>query len=543
MKALSYEISTISNEKNDEKCNKLNKRFEKIKKNIEGQKNKINIISKQVKRFSKDLYSENKKVMNQLCDIKNEINEEIMGNEQRKKDFRINFNYKIYNSFTYPVWLQESLKDKLQRIENSFIRYENKMNKLNDKVKQTINNYINGYIDITKVNSICCELNDIKGLTEQQKKLEKEILEKKDIDIKNAFQFYMKKEFNSKFDNLKNLLDKIKNINDIYEKNIQECQKLNIDINQKENEIKNKYCLIASEIKKKNENLNLLKNDKEKLINHINLLDKEKNKLNKLIKNFNELEQKKEEINYLDENLCNNELKNLETLIDEFEKELNNQNNNTNQNLIISEISFNIQNLNFASEFILKNSFCDIMNNDDPIYNKFREQEKIIVSKIFDDNRKKVENNILNNNQIHSMPNISNELVHQIIENEGSYNFFKNKIIREIESITYDDEKYKIEHLTILLVGRKEVGKTTLINYILYLENNKENNDKNNNINNNDFKEYTSSKIKYLKLIEAKGIGYDKDASPEIIKEKIKAHIGKAINSNAQNYNNVINCI
>ena len=32
LKALSYEISTISNEKNDEKCNKLNKRFEKIKK-------------------------------------------------------------------------------------------------------------------------------------------------------------------------------------------------------------------------------------------------------------------------------------------------------------------------------------------------------------------------------------------------------------------------------------------------------------------------------------------------------------------------------
>ena len=113
MKALSDEISTISNEKNDEKCNKLNKRFEKIKNNIEGQKNKINIISKQVKRFSKDLYSENKKVMNQLCDIKNETNEEIMGNEQRKKDFRINFNYKIYNSFTYPVWLQESLKDKI----------------------------------------------------------------------------------------------------------------------------------------------------------------------------------------------------------------------------------------------------------------------------------------------------------------------------------------------------------------------------------------------------------------------------------------------
>ena len=96
-------------------------------------------------------------------------------------------------------------------------------------------------------------------------------------------------------------------------------------------------------------------------------------------------------------------------------------------------------------------------------------------------------------------------------------------------------KKYKIEHLNILLVGRKGVGKTTLIKYILDLDNN--------NINNNpsDFQEYTSQTIKYLKLIEVKGVGYDE--GPDIICQKIKNYINNLSNSNGQNFNKVIHCI
>ena len=61
--------------------------------------------------------------------------------------------------------------------------------------------------------------------------------------------------------------------------------------------------------------------------------------------------------------------------------------------------------------------------------------------------------------------------------------------------------------------------------------------------NNTDFKTYSSNKIKYLKLIEVKGIGYDEDSTPDKIKQKIEKYIGGLKNSNSQNYNNVINCI
>ena len=130
---------------------------------------------------------------------------------------------------------------------------------------------------------------------------------------------------------------------------------------------------------------------------------------------------------------------------------------------------------------------------------------------------------------------IPDELMNNIIESEGSLDFFRNKISEIIDSIGSDEKKYKIDHLNILLVGRKGVGKTTLIKYILDLDNN--------NINNNpsDFQEYTSQTIKYLKLIEVKGVGYDE--GPDIICQKIKNYINNLSNSNSQNFNKVIHCI
>ena len=43
-----------------------------------------------------------------------------------------------------------------------------------------------------------------------------------------------------------------------------------------------------------------------------------------------------------------------------------------------------------------------------------------------------------------------------------------------------------------------------------------------NQVNDDEFKLYTSNNIKYIKLIEVKGRGYDKNITPEMTKEKIK---------------------
>ena len=71
-----------------------------------------------------------------------------------------------------------------------------------------------------------------------------------------------------------------------------------------------------------------------------------------------------------------------------------------------------------------------------------------------------------------------NNLINKVINNENSSIVYKKKIIDEIISIKNNDNIYQIDHLKILLIGRKGVGKTTLIKYMLNLDEKNINNKK-----------------------------------------------------------------
>ena len=180
---------------------------------------------------------------------------------------------------------------------------------------------------------------------------------------------------------------------------------------------------------------------------------------------------------------------------------------------------------------IIQDSFYNKKDDKDPIYNQLKIEEKESLIKIFSDNKANIDNIILTDNQFYYVQNMSKEIIKRIILNEDSHNFIKNKILKKIDSIASDDEKFKIDNLTILVIGRKGIGKTLLIKYILELSDNHIIN------NNNIFQEFTSKRIKFLKLIEIKGIGYSKGATIQNIKDYIDSLIKN------KNYNNVIHCI
>ena len=228
-------------------------------------------------------------------------------------------------------------------------------------------------------------------------------------------------------------------------------------------------------------------------------------------------------------------------------------NNNSNKNINESSIEYNESsekdaeqpnppNFQTLDSFIEKTEIQDtfyeknIYNNDSP-YSELKKFEKEEMIEQFHILSKKYEKDFLKKEK--PKLDLDINLINNILVKEDTKIFYKNKIIKEIDNIKNDKENqnYKIEYLTILLVGRKKVGKTTLIQYMLKL---KDDEIKNKN-ENEDFVIYKNNRITHLRLIEFKGMGYDENDSPEVIAKKAKEFIKKR--NKSKNYNDFIHCI
>ena len=189
-------------------------------------------------------------------------------------------------------------------------------------------------------------------------------------------------------------------------------------------------------------------------------------------------------------------------------------------------------------------------NSLDNSFIKLKEFEKEELKNLFLSLKKDYANKILKDKYFR-LNNIDLSIITNIVKNEESSLIYKKKIVDEISYITEKKEEYKIEQLTILVIGKKRVGKSTLIKYILKLNENEANNTKQNieseiiQDDNDNFISYKSKNVPYLKLIEFKGIGLDKDLSPEIIlKEAVECIKTKiSVSRNNNEYNEFINCI
>lgn len=306
-------------------------------------------------------------------------------------------------------------------------------------------------------------------------------------------------------------------IKNSYSKIILNCHNIIELINQKENNSKSiQNIFMANEINNIKNNLIFLEEKKNKLDKHINFLNYKINQLNQLINNYNlfQSDNNISDIDFLNDSIYNDTINHIDALENEMIDKINIE-KNINVNSIISKITSQIQNLIEFPDFIIGDSFYNIKSKIDITYNKFLDKEKKIVTKILNKNKGKIIDYISNNDKLSSISDIKEKIIHQIIINEGSFNFIEGKILKEIEEIAGNDEECKINNLNILLIGREGVGKTTLIKYILGDNCHYE------SIKNNDFIIYTSQEINYLKIIEVKGIGYDIDCTPDNIYSKI----------------------
>ena len=218
------------------------------------------------------------------------------------------------------------------------------------------------------------------------------------------------------------------------------------------------------------------------------------------------------------------------------------QNQNTSLNAY-SKYNPDIINKRFE-DFIYKDKIIDLMGNkfnmNDPVFQSIHKEENAILTKFFIEKKVEFTNKIdeyLNNQNL----NFINMLTKQIISNEGGREILTRKIKDEIQIISNEKKLFKINYLTVMIIGITGTGKSTIVNNILY--NGKE-------VAKESYgdigtmaptKEYRSKEVPCLRLIDTRGIELQKGFSADNLGQFFYQFINEQ--STDRNADNFVHCI
>jgi energy-coupling factor transporter ATP-binding protein EcfA2 len=196
-------------------------------------------------------------------------------------------------------------------------------------------------------------------------------------------------------------------------------------------------------------------------------------------------------------------------------------------------------------DFINRKNIQDLDNEqkgklNDSVYELIKKEENEELINFFD----KIQESFIQdiNDYLYSSENINfYPLVSQIISNEDGKNIFKNKIKKHLSEINENEEKFKINYLTILLTGKSGNGKSTLINVLLKLKKSERARTGVGNYVTTETKPYKSKNRSYLRLVDTRGIELSANYGPDKVDKECKIFINKQIQTN--DINNFVHCI
>ena len=178
---------------------------------------------------------------------------------------------------------------------------------------------------------------------------------------------------------------------------------------------------------------------------------------------------------------------------------------------------------------------------DDKIFELLKKDEKKLILDYFNSQKN------MYINDVHNQLNIAQgmirdnfeEIAQNIITVEKGEQIYKMKINREIEKINRDINSFRIDFLTVMLVGQSGVGKSTLINKFLKLK--KKAPTGTGKFVTTEIKDYRSEEIPYLRLIDTRGIELNVNYGAEAVKNDTTSFIMQQLNTG--NINNFVSCI
>ena len=146
--------------------------------------------------------------------------------------------------------------------------------------------------------------------------------------------------------------------------------------------------------------------------------------------------------------------------------------------------------------------------------NQFNTRKQELISsfsnQLFLDFSKDLDNNFceteINEEYENNLASEFNEYIKKIIDSENEENLFSLRVDNSLDKFTKKMSGQEVNHLNILLLGPSGVGKSTLINSILKLDEKKEAKAKITKPTTKEFNVYESEKISNIRLIDSRGI-------------------------------------
>ena len=195
----------------------------------------------------------------------------------------------------------------------------------------------------------------------------------------------------------------------------------------------------------------------------------------------------------------------------------------------------------FIQEIRDQNKFYKEKSADDDLYNKLKNDEEQILKEKYNSLKDNFLNEIIEQYTDELSSIEYQTITKEIIEYENGKLFLTNKIRKKILEIEKNVENFSVKHITILLVGKSGVGKSTLCNNLLRLpENKKALTDigkpvtQKSNI-------YSDPNVNFLKVIDTAGIEIHGENKIENVIKVCKETIDKQVNS--LDKNDMVSCI
>ena len=201
-------------------------------------------------------------------------------------------------------------------------------------------------------------------------------------------------------------------------------------------------------------------------------------------------------------------------------------------------------NKNFEN-YIFENKFIDLLSNKynlkDPVFKSVQKEERDILEKFYKTKKGEFQSNMTTYLMAQKIDFV-NVLTKQIINNEGGRERMRLKIENQIEGIKMDStlDKFKLKYLTIMLIGQTGVGKSCLINNLLF-GGKKVAKEKTGDIGTIDTNPYKSKTVPYLRLVDTRGIELPNAFNVNFVGDNATEFITEQLKSN--NVNDMVHCI